>query len=244
MRAGAGARPLAPTGRALGLTPPHTPPSTPTAPAGLSRNTRGERAPPPARWRAAEGLPRAVGQAEALRGAGTAGGHGQGPPPRPLSRHSTYGGDGTVLFISLLYRTWFLWGPGGHTDTACADRDPAGAGGGGELNPRPANPSGHVTADGSPLPRAAGRNPRVCVEEQVACSVSSTPKATPDAIGGLKIGNIYLQDVLQIYSSKTSTNTTCTEQRQEGESPILLKHTYLTLVQLCPLHGLLAVVSA
>lgn len=78
----------------------------------------------------------------------------------------------------------------------------------------------------------------------MACSVSSTPKATPDAIGGLKIGNIYLQDVLQIYSSKTSTNTTCTEQRQEGESPILLKHTYLTLVQLCPLHGLLAVVSA
>lgn len=101
-----------------------------------------------------------------------------------------------------------------------------------------------TTADGSPLPPAVGRNPCFLVQEQIARSVSSTSKATPDAIEALKIGNIHLQDISQIYNGKTSTNTTCTEQRQEGESPLLLKHTCLMLVELCPLHGLLAVVSA
>lgn len=67
------------------------------------------------------------------------------------------------------------------------------------------------------------------------CYESSAPKATVDATEVLQTGDIHLQDILQIYINKTSTNTTCTEQRQEGESPLLLKHTKFTPVQLYPL---------
>lgn len=76
-------------------------------------------------------------QAKALGGAGPAIGHRQGPPPP--SPHSTGRGDGTVLFISLLYRTWFAFGPAGDTDTALTG-DWRGQGGG-EPNPPHARPS-------------------------------------------------------------------------------------------------------
>lgn len=90
------------------------------------------------------------------------------------------------------------------------------------------------TLSPSPPPRAMGRNPCFFVMKQIAFPASSTPKATLDATEVLQTGNIHLQDILQIYINKTNTNTTCTEQRRGV--PLLLKHTHLTPVQLCPLH--------
>lgn len=86
----------------------------------------------------------------------------------------------------------------------------------------------------SPPPTATARNPCFFVMKQIAFPASSTPKATLDATEVLQTGNIHLRGILQIYINKTNTNTTCTEQRQE--SLLLLKHTHLTPVQLCPLH--------
>lgn len=122
----AGARPLAPTGQALGLClSPPTPTLTTTPPGppqGSSETPRAPRGAGTAGW-VLEGRgrpPRGCGAGEGPAESGHRWQARPGPPHRrpPTARTEV---AGTVLFISLLYRTWFLFSLAGDADTACAE---------------------------------------------------------------------------------------------------------------------------